>query len=152
MHHSNYILDFLWNDHSWYTINSFDDFSRAILWCLANLVTAFAYYGIPWEIWQWRKQLPFYSSAMVGLLFISFIIACGTHHIVDVIIMPTAPWWAVLWVNIPMAAVSLATWIYIRNNRPMILKILQGILKMMEANKKLEDIKTLLVKRKMEEK
>ncbi len=139
-----YYLDFLWNNHSWYKIEDINDFIRALLWCFANLITGLAYLAIPYEIWLWRKVLPFFSTNIVGLGFVMFIVACGTHHLVDIIIMPTAPWWAILWVNIPMAAVSFATWVYIRVNREMIMKILESIVVLIEKKNRVETLRTKL--------
>ncbi len=143
MDHAFY-LDFLWNNHSWYKIENLNDFIRALLWCAANAITAFSYLAIPWEIWLWRKVLPFFSTNIVGIGFVSFIVACGLHHLVDIVIMPTAPWWAILWVNIPMAIVSAATWIYIRVNRGMIIKILRAIVELIEKKNKAEALKVKL--------
>ncbi len=139
-----YFLDFLWNNHSWYKIENLNDFVRAILWCSANFVTGVAYLAIPYEILLWRKVLPFFSTNIVSVGFVSFIVACGTHHLVDIVIMPTAPWWAILWVNIPMAIVSAATWVFIRANRKMILKILQAIVELLEKKDKAEALKVKL--------
>lgn len=124
---AHYYLDFMWSTHDWNQISNFTDFLRAITWCTANLVTAFCYLAIPVEIWYWRKDLNYLSTSLIGLGFMSFIAFCGLHHIVDVIIMQTAPWWAIWTVNIPMMLASLATWIFIRVYRQQIVGILRLI-------------------------
>jgi len=125
MHHSAYWLDFLWNDHSWYVIHDANDFVRAVLWVVTNLLTALAYYAIPYEIWLWRNELSSIAARIVGFGFVMFILLCGTHHIVDVIIMPTAPWWAVWVINVPMAVASIGTMWFIQKNRNLLLEVLR---------------------------
>lgn len=124
--HSFY-LDFLWNSHEWYKINNYNDFVRAISWCAVNLITAYCYFVIPYEISKWSHAVKSMATSWIGMCFIGFIVFCGLHHIVDVIIMPTAPWWAILTVNVPLALVSLGTYIYIWYNRDLILGVLQAI-------------------------
>jgi hypothetical protein len=120
-----YYLDFLWNYHDWYHIENVNDFVRAVLWCVANIVTAFCYFVIPYEIWLWRRELASTAAIITGFGFIFFIALCGMHHVVDVIIMQTAPWWAVLMVNVPMALASLATAYFIVTNRQLIIDVLR---------------------------
>jgi hypothetical protein len=127
MHTSAFFFSWILNDHSWYKIDNYWDVARALIWISTNLVTAFCYYAIPWEIYQWRKALPLKSVAVVGFGFILFIVSCGTHHIVDVIIMPTAPWWAIWSVNVPLEISSLATWLVIRNQRAFIISALRSL-------------------------
>ncbi len=134
MHHV-YWLDFLWNNHDWYKIDNLNDFVRALTWCGTNLLTSFCYIAIPYEIYKWRQTLKFVSSSMIGLGFIVFIFLCGIHHLVDVIIMPTAPWWAIISVNIPMAIASLLTYYNISRNRPLIIELLQELEDLFETKK-----------------
>jgi len=115
---------FVLNDHSWYRIDDTWDVARAALWCAANLVTAFCYFAIPWELRHWRRELPYQSVALIATMFMGFIFFCGVHHVVDVLIMPTAPWWAIWTANIPMAGFSIATWIIIRRQRRGIMWVL----------------------------
>jgi len=128
--HSHFFMSWILNNHEWYKINDWWDVARSLMWISSNLVTAFCYYAIPWEIWQWRKALPLKSVAVIGIGFILFIVYCGTHHIVDVIIMPTAPWWAIWSVNIPLEITSFWTWIIIRNQRKNIIKVLEVLKEM----------------------
>jgi len=125
--HAGFFLSWILNTHEWYKIEDWWDVTRSLLWITTNLITAFCYYAIPWEIYHWRKALPLKAVGIIGIGFILFILACGTHHIVDVIIMPTAPWWAIWSVNIPMAIVSFWTWFIIMNQRNNIITVLEAL-------------------------
>ena len=94
---------------------------------MVNIVTGLAYLGIPYEIWKWRKALSSRAANYLSILFVAFITFCGLHHFVDVIIMPTAPWWAILSVNLPMALVSAVTLFYLQRNRELLIKLLEEI-------------------------
>lgn len=128
-------LHYLMNAHDWYTLETTLDHVRAWLWCISNLVTFAAYFLIPAEIAWWRSCLPLRSTSIIGGLFIAFIVACGLSHLVMVAIMPTAPWWAVLGVYVPMAVVSLATVIVLRRHRSQILQVLQSMMRLLDATK-----------------
>ena len=132
--HSTYYLNFLWNNHSWYAINNMNDFVRAIVWCLTNLITGFCYVAIPYEIWMWRNRLKFISSTIIGWGFIAFITLCGMSHLAMTAIMPTGPWWAIIFVYGPMTIASLATWLFIRTHRDSIVEILELIGDLIVAN------------------
>jgi hypothetical protein len=124
---SNDLIHMLMNNHSWYRIETADDYLRAILWCLANLVTSVSYFLIPNEIKYWRKSLPFDATALISNLFIGFIAFCGLSHLAMIIIMPTGPWWAVVLIYVPMATVSAATVVVVRMNRKLILAVLDAV-------------------------
>lgn len=117
----------LWSDHSWFVLTTEWDWLRVVLWCVANLITAFTYFAIPVEIWKWYKAVPMPSTLWISTAFISFIMFCGIHHLVDVIIMPTAPWWAIFTANIPMAIASVATWVLLGRLQSTILIGLRAI-------------------------
>lgn len=117
------------NDHSWYRLDSEWDYLRMALWCIANLMTFVAYFLIPWEIHSWGDALSFASTTLIGRLFIWFIVLCGLSHLVMVIVMPTGPWWATLFVYVPMALVSAATVIVLRTHRVLIIKALASVSK-----------------------
>ncbi len=51
-----------------------------------------------------------------------------------IVIMPTGPWWAVIFIYVPMAAVSATTVIVIRLNRKLILDVLGGVGRALKAN------------------
>jgi hypothetical protein len=123
IHHLGWLL----NSHDWYKIDDCWDAIRAGMWITTNLVTALCYYAIPYEIYHWSRAIPLKSVWLVGVGFIGFIVACGTHHVVDVVIMPTAPWWAIWSVNAPMMLFSLATWLMIRYQRVKIILALQAL-------------------------
>src|ERR1700733_14585883 len=124
---SNDLIHTLMNGHSWYRIETADDYLRAALWCIANLVTSVSYFLIPQEIQYWRKSLPFGATALISNLFIGFIAFCGLSHLAMVIIMPTGPWWAVILIYVPMATVSAATVVVVRMNRKLILAVLDAV-------------------------
>jgi hypothetical protein len=117
----------LLNGHDWYHITTPLDYVRATLWCLANFLTATAYFLIPYELRAWRKALPFRATSLIVMLFIAFIALCGASHFAMLFIMQTGPWWAILLVYLPMAAVSLATVAVLRVNRKLILSVLQSV-------------------------
>ncbi|MBS0473249.1 MAG: hypothetical protein JSR60_19420 [Proteobacteria bacterium] len=121
------LISALMNNHAWYHIDTPLDYFRAILWCLANFTTAIAYFLIPNELRHWSKVLPFAASSLIGNLFIGFIMFCGLSHLTMLLIMQTAPWWAVLVIYVPMAVVSVATVIVIRRDRALILGVLQSV-------------------------
>jgi hypothetical protein len=116
----------LLNAHSWYHIDTPLDVVRAVIWCASNLTTAVAYFMIPRELGFWRRALPS-GSALIGQLFIGFIFFCGLSHLAMLVIMQTGPWWATLFVYLPMAIVSAATVIVIRRDRKLILAVLQSV-------------------------
>ena len=126
MSHSD-LLHGLMNNHAWYRIETVDDYLRAALWCVANLVTSFSYFLIPNEIKYWRRSLPFDSVSLIFNLFIGFIAFCGLSHLAMIFIMPTGPWWAVVLVYVPMAAVSATTVVVIRMNRQLIVALLENV-------------------------
>ena len=115
------------NDHSWYTLDSTADYVRAGLWCLCNLTIGASYLMLPVEIWRWRLALPFRSTALIGILFVCFIAFCGISHLTMIIIMPTAPWWAVLIIYVPTALASVATAYVVRRERVLIIAALKGV-------------------------
>ncbi|MBL6854425.1 MAG: hypothetical protein ISS15_16600 [Alphaproteobacteria bacterium] len=115
------------NAHSWYHIDSPLDYIRAAIWCGSNLVTAISYFLIPMELGHWRRVMPFESSARIGQLFIGFIFFCGLSHLAMLVIMQTGPWWATLFIYLPMAVVSAATVVLIRRDRKLILDVLEAV-------------------------
>jgi len=120
-------VQFWMNDHSWYRIVTTADTVRAALWCLSNLVIAVSYFLLPVEIRRWRLALPFRSTALIGSLFIAFIAFCGLSHLVMLILMQTAPWWAILLVYLPTGLLSLAAAAVVRRERHLIVADLEGI-------------------------
>ena len=121
------LIHALMNNHGWYRIETPADYLRAILWCLANFVTATSYFLIPNEIKFWRKALPFGATSLIINLFIGFIAFCGLSHLAMLFIMQTGPWWATLLIYVPMAAVSAATVVVIRFNRTLIVDVLKNV-------------------------
>lgn len=121
------VMHALMNSHSWYRLDTPLDYLRAALWCLANLVTSISYFLIPNEIKHWRRSMPFRATSTILNLFIAFIASCGLSHLAMLAIMPTGPWWAVLLVYMPMAAVSATTVVVIRLNRRLIVELLGNV-------------------------
>ncbi len=124
MHQS---VQLLMDTYSWYRIETPFDWVRATLWCDANFLTAVAFFAIPNELRGWRKALPFSASSRIVSLFIGFIALCGASHFALLFILRTGPWWAVLLIYLPMAAVSLATVLVLRLNRRLILAVLENV-------------------------
>lgn len=127
------IAHLIMNSHSWYRIETPEDYLRAGLWCLSNFITALSYFLIPVEIRQWRLVLPFNVTSLIGSLFIAFIALCGLSHLSMLLIMQTAPWWATLLIYAPMAAVSLATVIVIRVERKLIVTVLESVTRALKS-------------------
>lgn len=121
------------NEHLWYTLDTPLDWLRAILWTGSNLITALAYFAIPWEIWKWREQLTFLSANVVGILFIAFIILCGESHLAMVLVMQTGPWWATTLVYLPMAIVSILTMLVLRRERTQIIQVLRSLTRILKG-------------------
>ena len=117
----------LMNSHAWYHIDTPLDYVRAVMWCLANFLAAAAYFLIPNELRAWRKALPFPATSLIMMLFMAFIALCGASHFAMLFIMQTGPWWAILLIYLPMAAVSLATVAVLRVNRRLIVGVLQSV-------------------------
>lgn len=127
MDEGSHLAHLLMNDHSWYRLASEADYVRAGLWCLCNVAIGGSYLTLPVEIWHWRVALPFHSTALIGILFISFIALCGISHLTMIIIMPTAPWWATLIIYVPTALASIATAYVVRRERLLIIAALKGV-------------------------
>lgn len=118
---------FLINDHSWYRFDTTADYIRAGLWCFSNLAIAGAYFMLPVEIRRWIAVLPFRSAALIGTLFIAFILSCGISHLSMIFIMPTAPWWATLLIYLPTGIISLAAVVVVRREKRFIIAALEGV-------------------------
>lgn len=111
---------YLFNGHAFYTLNTPWDHLRAWLWCISNLVVCAAYLAIPREIYFWNLQIPLVSFQWFAFLFISFIALCGISHVMMILVMPTAPWWAILYISIPLAVVSSLTMRALQDSRGLI--------------------------------
>jgi hypothetical protein len=119
--------DLMLNAHSWYRIETPLDYVRAGIWCASNLVTAISYFLIPQELSHWRREMPFAASSLIGRLFMGFIFLCGLSHLATLAILQTGPWWATLFIYLPMAVVSAGTVIVIRRDRRLILAVLVSV-------------------------
>lgn len=115
------------NAHEWYSLASPLDHLRAWLWVLANFGTFIAYFMIPFELFYWRARLSALITNTISGLFIAFIAACGLSHIAMIFVMPTAPWWVILLVYLPLAVISLITAFVLRAFRPVIIHVLTGV-------------------------
>lgn len=94
---------------------------RSIVWATSNLLVAYAYFGIPHEIRLWSKAINLDMSGLVARLFRAFIVYCGVSHLAMVLVMPTTRWEIILFFFMPLAVVSLATYIVLRVSRQRIL-------------------------------
>ena len=94
---------------------------RAAAWILSNLVVAFSYFGIPREIRLWSRAFNLDMTGLVARLFRAFIIYCGVSHLAMILVMPTTRWEMILFFFLPLAMVSLATYVVLRFNRKRIL-------------------------------
>lgn len=121
------VTHLLVNEHSWYRFVTTDDYLRAAAWCIANIGIGVSYLMLPVEIRRWHLALPFKSTTLIGSLFISFIALCGISHLTMVVIMPTAPWWAILLVYVPTMLVSVGTVVVVRRERRLIVAALEGV-------------------------
>lgn len=77
-------------------------------------VTAIAYYAIPFLLWRARTLLRNELGRAVLLCFAAFILACGTTHVMDMLVL----WWPVYWmqafVKLVTAGLSISTAYYLR--------------------------------------
>jgi hypothetical protein len=119
MHHP-----FPLNDHAWYTLATGWDYVRMILTVASNLAIAYAYFAIPYEILQWYRATRFVFVLMLSAGFIGFISYCGLHHVKDIIIMPTQPWWGLIGFDLPLAIYSILVAETLRRFRPRIVALL----------------------------
>ena len=116
------LLRWLWQEA--YTAHCLDvaaDPLRAGVWVASNLVVGLSYFGIPNEIRHWSHAFNLDTGAMVARLFRAFIVYCGVSHIAMVLIMPTTRWEMILFFFLPLAGVSLATYVILRMMRQRIL-------------------------------
>lgn len=123
----------LWSYHEWFVLDSGWDWARLWLWCLSNFAVFAAYFLIPVEICHWRKAIPFKWTSLIGLLFVVFITLCGVSHFAMIIIMPTGPWWAIIFVFVPLALISIATVFVMRRLRGPIVLALAAVKKVIDG-------------------
>lgn len=123
----------LWSDHAWFTLESSSDWARLILWCLSNFAVLVSYFLIPLELCYWRKAIPFQWTSFVGLLFVAFITLCGISHLAMIVIMPTGPWWSIIFVFVPLALISVATVLVLRRLRGSIVLALSAVKKVIDG-------------------
>lgn len=76
---------------------------------VSDLAIAVAYYAIPVLLLAVREQLESYVGRHVLLLFSLFIIACGTTHVMDIIVVFTPVYWTQSCVKVITALLSVAT-------------------------------------------
>ena len=72
---------------------------------LTNLGVALAYFAIPFALWRFLRHaeaLPFRS---VGIMFVIFILACGTSHITKVMTLFVGGW--AYWVDAAVCTVTM---------------------------------------------
>ena len=119
--------DLMLNAHPWYRIETPLDYVRAGIWCASNLVTAVSYFLIPQELARWRREMPFAAGSLIGQMFMGLIFFSGLSHLAMLAIVQTGPWWATLFVFLPMAVVSSGTLIVIRRDRRLILAVLVSV-------------------------
>lgn len=112
-------ISYLFNGHMFYALDTPLDHLRAWVWTASNTIVAICYFLIPFELWEWRRAMPFRSVMLTALRFVNFISACGMSHIIMLSIMPTAPWWAVP-VMVWVALASLDAYFFIRLRRTLI--------------------------------
>lgn len=122
-------IEYLFNDHHWYMLHDGWDHVRAWIWVLTNIITGVSYFLIPMELQVWRYSMPTAYMRVLAGLFSAFIGLCGTSHFVMVVVMPTAPWWAIWFPFMPMAVVSLMTWLVLRVMRRDIRSLLEAVFK-----------------------
>lgn len=72
---------------------------------LTNLGVALAYFAIPFALWRFLRHaeaLPFRS---VGVMFVIFILACGTSHITKVMTLFVGGW--AYWLDAAVCTVTM---------------------------------------------
>ncbi len=72
---------------------------------VSNLGVAVAYYVIPFAIWRFLRRLPALPFRSVGLMFLLFILACGTSHVTRVLTLFVGGW--TYWLDAAVCSVTL---------------------------------------------
>ena len=92
-----------------------------LTWAGSNLITGLAYLLIPREIWKWYAAVPDENMGFLALLFGTFILSCGLHHLV----MPFTPGhveWLNLATDVPMAIISVGAYLTLYRSRDLIIR------------------------------
>jgi hypothetical protein len=71
---------------------------------LTNLGVAAAYYVIPFAIWRFMRGLPSLPYRSVAVMFLVFILACGTSHVTRVLTLFFGGW--AYWLDAAVCAVT----------------------------------------------
>jgi len=72
---------------------------------VTNLGVAIAYYVIPFVLWRFLRRLPALPYRSVGLMFLVFILACGTSHLTRVLTLFVGGW--TYWLDAAVCAITL---------------------------------------------
>jgi hypothetical protein len=89
---------------------------------LSNLAIATAYFLIPLALWRFLRHLPTLPFRSVGIMFLVFILACGTSHLTRVMTLFVGGW--AYWLDAAVcgltAVASLGTGLLLARHGPQI--------------------------------
>jgi hypothetical protein len=71
---------------------------------VTNTAIAFAYYMIPFILWRFVRHLPSLPFRSVVVMFLVFILACGTSHLTRVATLFIGGW--TYWLDVAVCAVT----------------------------------------------
>lgn len=71
---------------------------------MTNLGVALAYYAIPFAIWRFVRRFPVLPYRSVAIMFLIFILACGTSHVTRVLTLFVGGW--AYWLDAAVCAVT----------------------------------------------
>ena len=97
-----------------------------VLWLrvASDAVIALAYYSIPLSLLRLRTRMPGLLAPPLLVMFSTFIFACGTTHVFDIITVWYPIYVADAWVRLFTALVSIGTAVGISFGLPALIKIL----------------------------
>lgn len=90
------------------------------VWYVCQLLTAMAYFHIPYEMRGWVRGIDIMGLQRIVALFVGFIVFCGLHHAVMLWTMRHDINPVQLVSDVPMAAFSVAASYFLYKFRPQI--------------------------------
>lgn len=80
---------------------------------VGDALTALSYYLIPLALWRARQRISDALGRTVFLCFALFILACGTTHVMEIVVLWQSWYWAQAAVKIATAVLSIGTALFV---------------------------------------